>query len=353
MGMASKRLYRDKLELIIFFVIGAGLLFQSSCATLDVAPKEPETVVSEEKPLKPMVFTSEEYVVCRLEGGETSVTLAERYLGDTEKSWVIEDANEGIPFEKDQMIVIPLKEENKGGLSVDGYQVVPILCYHHFAENCKFPLCAPTSIFDEQMRYLKDNNYRVISLNELLDFLNYRHSIPKRSVLITIDDGYRSAYNIAYPILKKYGFTATLFIYTNFVGVSKNAITWDQLREMKADGFEIESHTISHCDLTKKMEGEGTKSYMERVKKELLVSKQLIDEKLEQDTIGLAFPYGHYNQSILNMCDEVGYKLSLSVKRGGNPFFTDPLTVKRNQVIEKDMESFTTNLKTFYQLSLK
>lgn len=353
MGMTSKRLYRDKVELFIFFIIAAGVLFQSSCATLDVAPKGPEAAVSEEKTLKPMVFQSEEYVVCKLEGGETSVALAERYLRDREKSWVIEDANEDIPFEKDQMIVIPLKEENKGGLSVDGYQVVPILCYHHFAENCKSPLCAPTHILDQQMRYLKDNHYRVISLSELLDFLNYRHAIPKRSVLITIDDGYRSAYNIAYPILKKYGFTATLFIYTNFVGVSKNAITWDQLREMKADGFEIESHTISHCDLTKKMKGEATKAYMERIKKELFVSKQILDEKLEQDTIGLAFPYGRYNQRVLNMCDEAGYRLSLSVRRGGNPFFTDPLTLKRNQVLKRDMESFITNLKTFYQLSLR
>ena len=353
MGMTSKRLYRDKVELFIFFIIAAGVLFQSSCATLDVAPKGPEATVSEEKTLKSMVFQSEEYVVCKLEGGETSVALAERYLRDREKSWVIEDANEDIPFEKDQMIVIPLKEENKGGLSVDGYQVVPILCYHHFAENCKSPLCAPTHILDQQMRYLKDNHYRVISLSELLDFLNYRHAIPKRSVLITIDDGYRSAYNIAYPILKKYGFTATLFIYTNFVGVSKNAITWDQLREMKADGFEIESHTISHCDLTKKMKGEATKAYMERIKKELFVSKQILDEKLEQDTIGLAFPYGRYNQHVLNMCDEAGYRLSLSVRRGGNPFFTDPLTLKRNQVLKRDMESFTTNLRTFYQLSLR
>jgi len=193
-------------------VIGAGFLFHSSCATFDVAQKESKTVVSEEKQLKPMVFKSKEYVVCRLHGRETSAALAERYLGDAEKSWVIDDVNEGISFEKDQMIIIPLKEENKGGLTADGYQVVPVLCYHRFAKKCKSPLCAPTAIFDQQMRYLKDNHYRVISLNELLDFLNYRHSIPKRSVLITIDDGYRSAYDIAYPILKKYGFKATLFI---------------------------------------------------------------------------------------------------------------------------------------------
>jgi len=353
MGMASKRLYRDKLELIIFFVIGAGLLFQSSCATLDVALKEPETVVSEEKPLKPMVFKSEEYVVCSLEGGETSVALAERYLGDAEKSWVIEDANEGISFEKDQMIIIPLKEENKGGLTADGYQVVSVLCYHRFAENCKSPLCTPTLIFDQQMRYLKDNHYRVISLNELLDFLNYRHAIPKRSVLITIDDGYRSCYDIAYPILKKYGFTATMFIYTNFAGVARGAITWDQLREMKADGFEVGSHTLSHCDLTKKKEGEDDQSYIARIKRELLVSKQIIDKKLKQDTLYIAYPYGSYNHRVMNICNRVGYKIALTVKKGGNPFFAESLALKRDQILTRDIEAFIIRIKTFQELSLE
>jgi len=71
MEIATKPLYRDKLELILFFVIGAGLLFHSSCATFDVAQKKPETVVSEEKALKPKVFKSKEYTVCRLDGRET------------------------------------------------------------------------------------------------------------------------------------------------------------------------------------------------------------------------------------------------------------------------------------------
>jgi len=353
MEMATKRLYRDKLELILFFVIGAGLLFHSSCATFDVAQKKPETVVSEEKALKPKVFKSEEYVVCRLDGRETSVDLAERYLGDAEKSWMIEDLNEGISFEKNQMIIIPLKEENKGGLTADGYQVVPVLCYHRFAKKCKSPLCTPTSIFDQQMRYLKDNHYRVISLNEFLDFLNYLHAIPKRSVLITIDDGYRSAYDIAYPILKKYGFKATLFIYTDFIDVTRGAMTWDQLREMKADGFEVGSHTLSHCDLTKKKEGEDDQTYITRIKRELFVSKQIIDKKLKQDTLYIAYPYGSYNHRVMNICNQVGYKIALTVKKGGNPFFAESLALKRDQILTRDIETFIIRIKTFRELSLE
>lgn len=364
MWMTGKRQYKDKLEAIIFSMIGVCFLLQSSCATLGIdlkapepaveaAPKAPEPVVSKEEPAKPIIFQSEEYVVCRLHGEETPSALAEKFLGDTKRSWVIEDANKGVAFEKDQMIVIPLKEENKGGLEVDGYQVVPILCYHTFAENCKSSTCIPVHLFDKQMKYLKDNGYRVITFGELLDFLQYRHAIPKRSLVITMDDGYRSVYDIAYPILKKYGFTATMFIYTDFAGVARGALTWDQLREMKADGFEVGSHTLSHCDLIKKEEGENDREYMARIKKELLMSKQLIDKNLEQDTIYLSFPYGNYNQRILRICDQVGYKMAVSVKKGGNPFFADALFLKRDQILERDMETFINSLKTFYEFSLR
>ena len=92
---------------------------------------------------------------------------------------------------------------------------------------------------------------------------------------------------------------------------------------------------------------------MARIKKELLMSKQLIDKNLEQDTIYLSFPYGNYNQRILRICDQVGYKMAVSVKKGGNPFFADALFLKRDQILERDMETFINSLKTFYEFSLR
>jgi peptidoglycan/xylan/chitin deacetylase (PgdA/CDA1 family) len=365
MGIKTRTLNRYKgVEIFSVFLIAAWFLLQSSCAILDIvqkapepglgtSPKTSELAVVEERPVKPILFRSEDYVVNVLQGKESPPVLAKMFLGDEKRAWVIEDANEGIAFEKDQVIVIPLKQENKGGLSLDGYQVVPVIAYHHFAETCQSSLCAPISIFDQQMRYLKENGYRVISLGELLNFLKYRQALPKRSVAITIDDGYSSAYDIAYPILKRYGFTATLFIYTDFVGGGRIAINWDQLREMKSDGFEVGSHTLSHCDLTKKREGEDDQAYMERIKKELLVSKQIIDKELDQDTSYLAFPYGVYNQRVLRICDQAGYEIGFSVKGGGNPFFADPLALKRDQVLKRDIQSFIAMLETFHELSLR
>ena len=203
--------------------------------------------------------------------------LAEQFLGDSRKSWMIEEANEKIPFRTDQLVVIPLKQRNKGGVTDDGYQTVPILCYHRFGSDGDSPLCVPTDVFERQLNYLKTNGYRVISPEEILEYLSYRRQLPKKSVMITIDDGYRSVYNVAFPLLKKYGFQATLFVYTNYVGVSGKAITWDQLRELKANGWTIGSHTVAHSDLTKIADDETDKAYLARLKHEIFDSKKIID----------------------------------------------------------------------------
>jgi peptidoglycan/xylan/chitin deacetylase (PgdA/CDA1 family) len=203
------------------------------------------------------------------------------------------------------------------------------------------------------MRFLKEEGYSVISTAELGEFLAFRRAIPKKAVVINLDDGYRSAYDIAYPILKKHGFTATLFVYTAFIGASRNALTWDQMKAMKAEGFEVGSHSVNHVDLSKRMKGESEKEYLARVKKELLLSKQILDDRLSQNTRYLAFPYGEFNPALLKLCEETGYRVGFSVKAGGNPFFTDPLTLKRDQILKKDMESFSLKLKTVHPIALK
>ncbi|MEJ2726044.1 MAG: polysaccharide deacetylase family protein [Deltaproteobacteria bacterium] len=217
---------RSKAIPVLIFVV----LIMSSCTGAGSALRSLGTGTPEEETTEALVFQSKDYLVYRLESDESPARLAERFLKDRNQSWVIEDANNGIPFKKGRMVVIPLKEQNKGGLRAEGYQVVPVLCYHHFDENCHSSLCTPISLFEGHMRYLKEEGYRVIPMRKLLGFLNYGNALPKRAVVLTIDDGYRSAYDIAYPILKKYGFTATLFIYTDFVEASASALTWDHLR---------------------------------------------------------------------------------------------------------------------------
>ena len=203
------------------------------------------------------------------------------------------------------------------------------------------------------MRILKEEGYSVISTAELSEFLAFRKAIPKKAVVINLDDGYRSTYDIAYPILKKHGFTATFFVYTAFIGASRNALTWDQLKAMKADGFEVGSHSVTHAESSKKVAGETEKEYLARVKREILLSKQILDEKLNQNTRYIAFPYGEFNPAVLKLCEETGYRVGFSVKAGGNPFFSEPLSLRRDQILKKDLESFSVKLKTIHPISLK
>lgn len=329
--------------LFFMMILAACLLFMSACASTQTTTASSQT----------QIFRSEDYVVYQLKTSQSPAELAEKFLGGPQRAWIIEEANPDIRFRRGNAVVIPLKERNRGGLSADGFQTIPILTYHRFAENCSSPLCMPARTFERQMRYLKDNGYHVITAEELLAFLEYRQRLPRKSVLITMDDGYRSVYDIAYPILQKYGFKATLFIYTSFVGVSKMAITWDQLKEMKANGFTIGSHTIYHSDLTQPKEDETEQAHLARIKNELFGSKKIIDKKMGQNTYFLAYPFGYYDQRSIQIAKQAGYKIAMSVKRGGNAFFANPLTLKRDQILEKDMQTFISRLKTFNPLILK
>jgi peptidoglycan/xylan/chitin deacetylase (PgdA/CDA1 family) len=329
------------LSLLLLFAINSSVFW--SCA--------PTRSVTE--PTARNFFRSEDYIVYRLQNNETSAELAERFLGSKNKSWIIEDANPGIVFKRGKAIIIPLKDKNRAGLKPEGFQTIPVLTYHRFAENCDSPLCMPASAFELQMQYLKDNGYHVITADELLGFLEYRQGVPPKSLLITMDDGYRSVYDIAYPILKKYGFSATLFIYTSFVDASRMAITWEQLKEMQRSGFTIGSHSIYHSDLSRPKAGETQPEYLARINEELYGSKKIIDQKLGQNTCFLAYPFGYYDQRSIQTAREAGYKIAMSVKRGGNPFFANPLTLRRDQILKKDMQTFVSRLKTFNLLPLK
>ena len=298
-------------------------------------------------------FKSDRYVVYMLSGQETPEQLAQEFLGDSRKKWVIEEANPNTPFATGQIIVIPLKDWGRGGLTPDGYQVMPVLCFHRFGQKCKSRLCISSTAFEAQLRYLKENGYQTIGISDLLDFLEFRKALPKKAVMITIDDGYSSVYEIAYPLLLKYGFTATLFIYTDFIAATSSALKWDMLKEMVSHGFDVGSHTVSHCNLGKHKEGETDDAYAKRIEAEISESKIKIDAKLNYNTVALAFPYGEYNQKVLQIMGDKGYKMGFSVKRGSNAFFADPLTLRRNQILFEDMNEFSSRLKTFQPLRLR
>ena len=298
-------------------------------------------------------FRSSGYVIQRLRPEESLSSLAETYYGDPEQVWRIHDENGFRSLGQGGWVVVPLGEKRRGGLYDDGFQGVPILCYHRFGNNRLSPMCISTKAFTDQMRYLKENGYRSISPEDLIDFLQYRKQLPRRSVMITFDDGYRSIFKIAYPILKHYGFTATFFIYTNYVGISSKAVTWDQLRKLKKEGFSIGAHSVAHSDLTVQADGESRGDYEKRLHLEIVESKNILDRKLSQNTLCFAYPFGRYNTKVMERVRRAGYKFAVTVERGNNPFFSNPLDLRRDMILKQDIKTFIKRLKTFNRVSLR
>jgi hypothetical protein len=134
---------------------------------------------------------------------------------------------------------------------------IPVLNYHRVADNVNNPLTLSTEEFNEQMDYLYQHGYKDITPDDLLSYLQHGTALPDKSVLITFDDGYRDTYTNAYPILKKYGFTASVFLITDVVGHNDWYLNWEQVKEMHQAGFVISSHTLSHVPLTTVSPGEA------------------------------------------------------------------------------------------------
>lgn len=184
---------------------------------------------------------------------------------------------------------------------------VPVLNYHK-VDNMNIALSVSPQEFDEQMRYLAENGYHTISPDQLTGYLKYGRSLPEKPVLITFDDGYHDNYINAYPILKKYGFTATIFLVTGLVGHDSRFLTWDEVREMQKNGFTFGSHTVTHHALTKLTP--------EQVRSELVESSKEMERELGVRPRYFAYPTGAYNLKLAEMVRQAGYRAAFSIRYG-------------------------------------
>ncbi|MDY6853035.1 MAG: polysaccharide deacetylase family protein, partial [Thermodesulfobacteriota bacterium] len=176
---------------------------------------------------KPVHKVEKDFIFATIRPGDSYRSLAAAYLNDPSRAWLIAQANKGRDLVPGRMAVIPLVPLYRGGLKTDGYQTVPVLVYHGFSRQKADKTHVAKADFENQMKFLKDKGYSVITLDRFLDFLNFKSSIPPKSVVLTFDSGRRTVYDIAYPILKKYGYPGTLFVQTDFIGHEK-AMSWDQ-----------------------------------------------------------------------------------------------------------------------------
>jgi peptidoglycan/xylan/chitin deacetylase (PgdA/CDA1 family) len=294
---------------------------------------------------------NDRYIVAVAGRGDTPRSLAEEYLGDPGQGWRIEDANGAVRIKPGQYVIIPRVLYNSVGVFANGYQTVPVLSYHRFGAG-KGRLSVSEKRFEEQMAYLKNNGYRVIPLERVLAFLRGEVAIPQRSVVLTIDDGYQSMYYTAYPLLKKYNFPATVFIYTDFIG--NGGLTWREMEEMERSGLiSFQAHSKTHDNLNVRLASESIAQYKARLIDEVRIPGMLLYKRLKDRPFCFAYPFGAVNQQLVNELKRNRYKIGVTVERGANPFFTYPYTLRRSMIYETDgIEEFKRTLRVFESRNL-
>lgn len=225
---------------------------------------------------------------------------------------------------------------------------IPILCYHNFNPTVPGSMTLQPARLEAQLKWLKDNGYTVIPLSEAVQYLQgKRDSLPSRSVVITADDGWQSVYKYLVPIVKKYNIPVTLFIYPSTISQGKNAMTWDELRELQKTGlFDIQSHTYSHPNFKQERKRRSPESYQKFVQDELSKSKTILEDKMGKKITLLAWPFGIYDQTLENAAAKAGYEMSFSIDaRTANRHFA-PMSQPRFMIIEaQTMNTFNSIVK--------
>lgn len=181
---------------------------------------------------------------------------------------------------------------------------IPVLMYHSVEYEKNNPVRIPPENFKEQMKYLYDNDYKTLTLDELYRYFQNGIEIPEKSVVITFDDGYEDNYINAYPILRKYGFKAAIFGITNTIDKDLAYLTSSQLIEMEQNGIDVESHTVSHTKL-------GELPYDKQLN-ELKNSKEILEKILNKKVNYIAYPFGSYNENTLKAVKEAGYTMAFT-----------------------------------------
>jgi peptidoglycan/xylan/chitin deacetylase (PgdA/CDA1 family) len=194
---------------------------------------------------------------------------------------------------------------------------VPILAYHRVGPTVADSMTITTAVFEAQLQYLQDNGYTVIPLRSLIDYrLGKAPAPPPRSVVITFDDGHRSVYEVALPLIRKYNVPVTLFIYPSAISNAHApyAMSWEQLGELAGSGlFDVQSHTYWHPNFKKEKKRLAPDEYRRLVAIQLQKSRAALEKHLATKVDLLAWPFGIYDDELLESAQQAGYAAAFSI----------------------------------------
>jgi len=214
---------------------------------------------------------------------------------------------------------------------------IPIVLYHNLNPTVPGSMTVAPKKFEENLKLLKDNGFTFIPLKEAVEYLQgKRATLPPKPVVITADDGWESIYTYMYPIIKKFNIPVTLFIYPESISSGKHFLSWEQLKELKNTGlFDIQGHTYSHPNFKVAKKKLSPAAYERFVKKELSVSKKILEDKIGVKVTLLAWPFGIYNDYLENEAAKAGYVMAFTIGYHAANRSFKPMEQPRFMIVDK------------------
>jgi peptidoglycan/xylan/chitin deacetylase (PgdA/CDA1 family) len=210
---------------------------------------------------------------------------------------------------------------------------VPILTFHHVhvppdpSSTDKYFYDDP-GVFARQIRYFADRGYTAVTLRQVFAFWRGKGSLPKKPLVITFDDGYRSVYTNAAPVLAKYHWPAVLNLISSWLGPHSSELTTGMVRTLVKRGWEVASHTVSHPDLTKLSAAE--------LRHELVASRQRLRALFDVPVDFVCYPGGAYDARTIAAARDAGYigglTCNYSLARRTKPFTLCRIALNRQRV---------------------
>jgi peptidoglycan/xylan/chitin deacetylase (PgdA/CDA1 family) len=214
---------------------------------------------------------------------------------------------------------------------------LPVLMFHHIESTAEAKLNHQTSLavspefFAKDMEYLKTHGYTTIFPNELINFFDKGTALPKKPVMITLDDAYADNYINAFPILKQYGFKATIFTPTGLIQ-NPDYLNWNEIKEMGNSGLVyFGNHTWSHHSSA------GTLALQE---KEISLANGQLAEKGQNPDKVFAYPYGVPSVGAEKILTKYGYQLAFTTVPGNIMCKGKRLTLPRTRMGNNDLSHF-------------
>ncbi|WP_319636738.1 polysaccharide deacetylase family protein [Paraburkholderia caribensis] len=191
----------------------------------------------------------------------------------------------------------------------DTVSAVAILVYHRFSDTADDSMTVRVSTFEAQLRFLKQHGYEIVPLRAIVTWLRDPNAtLPPKAVALTVDDGHESVYQRLMPIAQREKMPITLFVYPSAISNASYAMTWEQLRTLRATGlFDVQSHTWWHPNFHVERRRQSPAEFELFASTQLQHSRELIESRLGGQVDMLAWPFGLYDDDLVRIAGKLGY----------------------------------------------